>query len=458
MTVVEVVVAAMILAIGALALATLVNAASHTSYRAEQSQVVSNRLQEELEKIKQLPYAQVALTAIPTDTSDLSDPRWRVSGTSYATSKDGANLEPLVYNGSALYAGGTVTAGTIDPTPIPFQSGDVTGTIFRFVTWENDESCLDTQCPGSQDLKRVTVAIRIDPTSAGGTRTYQELQARVHDPDVEPVDNDNPIPPGTDDTKPWTFWLSDTPCNFDARQPITGEHLTHNGRGVCSTGLQTGNNPGAPDVMFTNAPPFNPEQPLYDYSTDVEPVVNPALDKGLQIISQTATGCPIDSLEIQFDPDTDPTNFQRVHKWVSEPVPEGYDILFDGTATLSLWTQTVNTLIQGKICVWLFIRQTNIFGFDYDTAIVNLDPPLVGANYFSYAKSDWPTIWTEIRVPLHFPDNIHLLENSRLGVAVAVDKTGTGNNGADQGLQFLYDEPSFDSRLEIKTHSTLPTF
>ncbi len=56
-TVVEVVVAALVLVVLGLAVLGLGSAASRNTYRAEQSQVLSNRLQAELEHIRQLPYS-----------------------------------------------------------------------------------------------------------------------------------------------------------------------------------------------------------------------------------------------------------------------------------------------------------------------------------------------------------------------------------------------------------------
>jgi hypothetical protein len=108
----------------------------------------------------------------------------------------------------------------------------------------------------------------------------------------------------------------------------------------------------------------------------------------------------------------------------------------------------------GKICVFLFVRQLNVLGIPVDTPAVNLTPPLLNATYFTHQQSPWPSTWTEINVPLSFLLNVHLLPGSRLGVAIQVDRGGTGADG----LQFMYDEPSFDSRLEVKSTSLLPSF
>jgi hypothetical protein len=465
LTVVEVMVAAMILVIGALAVLQIVDAAARNNYRGEEAQVVNNRLQVEMEKIKQLPYEQVALTGLPEDTSDLADPRWRTQGTNFAVTKQGGSPQPLVYNGSALYGGGTVSGGAIDSTPTTFTTGDVHGTIYRSVVWDNDPTCPEAQCPGEQDLKRVIVAVRADTTASGGVRPYQEVQSQIVDPEARaPTSPPCPGQTCSETAKPWTFFLTDTSCNSATRQPIVDNHLTHNTNGVCATGLKdaddcdvTGCPPGAPDLMFTEAPPLDPESPIYDYATDVEPPIDPDQDKGIQMLKPTSDGC-ISSL---FQPlagtgtllnDPDAIRMQTVHKWVSPPMGDGFNVTLDGEGTLDLWTQSVNGVsYSGQICIWLFERQLDGNGVPVQTPASNLD--LGGAPYFTWSQSPWPTTWTELQIPLNF-DEMTLGPDSRLGLAIQVERQGTSGGG----LQFMYDEPSFDSRVEVKTHSALPNF
>jgi type II secretory pathway pseudopilin PulG len=483
MTVVEVVVAAMLLTIGSLAVLSLVGASARQNFRSEQSQVVSDRLQQEMERIKALAdadYDQVALTSLPIDSTDTHSPAWRVSGVNYAVAQNGSQFRPLVYNGSSLYAGGTVSGGLVDPTPTHFSNGDVSGTIFRYVVWEDDPNCPAASCPGSQDMKRVIVAMLLDTTAVNGIRHYQELQAQIADPDAQPVDNTNPPPPGDtsgDDplAKPWTYFLTDTTCNNSDRQAILGDHLLHNTNGICGTGLTDSSNcgvpgcpPGAPDLMVTHAPVFDPEAPIFDYATDVEPSQNPGLDKGIQMPKPGSNGC----LSSLFQPltngvtgllmnDGDATRSQNIHKWLSPPMGNGFNVALQQHGTLDLWTQSINAAsYSGKICVWLFERHLNVLGVPVDTPAFNLDTggtctvtnTATCLTSTTYSQSTWPTSWTELHIPLHFYLNLNLSANSQLGLAIQVEKQGTSGGG----MQFMYDEPSFDSRLELKSTSLLP--
>jgi len=460
---IEAVIAMMIMVIGALATFGLVDAATHNTFRAQQSQVLNDRLQAEIGQIRQLPYNQVALTSAPTHSSVSTDPNFRVTGSTFAINRDGTGAEALDYNGGTSHDQGvtTVSAGTVDPGPTPFTTGDVTGKVYRYVTWQQDTSC--TNC-GQPWVKHVTVIATIDSTASGATRAYQEIQTDIQNPAAN-VNTGGPSGGGSPgNPTPWTFWLTDTPCNNNSRQPITADHLTHNTRGICSAGLKTGNSPGAPDLMFTEAPPCsgsppdcNAAQPLYDYATDVEPASGGANDRGVQL--RNSSGCSnivSGNLGTVFGtlplvPDVlDPTLYQEVHKWLAPPIPTGYDIVFNGQGELDLWTRSLNGAVQpGKICVFLFYRQ--LVGAVYvDTPAANLD--LGNLTYFTYSQNPWPTNWTEIHVPLHFNLGAHLTPTTQLGVALSVDNSGTGAGG----LEFLYDAPSFDSRLQLQTSSILP--
>jgi hypothetical protein len=447
MTFTEVIVAALVLTLGSLAVLSLVGASVKNNYRAEQSQVVSNRLQDEMEKFKQLAddvnYDRIGLTQAPVHSSDPNDPGWRVSGSSYAVNRNGTGLQPMVFDGGGF-------------APVTqFASGDVHGTIHRAVVWEPSSAC---PAPEDPCLKRVIVSIKLDATGpAGAARRYQEIQSLIADPRAS--QRATPPPPGGDVT-PWTFWLTDTTCDNSDRQPLAGDHLTHNTRGVCSAGLKdaddcapvTGCSPGAPDLLVTHPPPIFSEEPLINFGTDVLSP-DPSQDKGLRTIKPGTNGCP--ALDNPQGPEPvvppNPPRYQEIHKWLSPAIPSGSSVQLNGRGALLLWSRTVaNVSYPARICVWLFQRQLNVFGVPQDTAALNLDAS--SAPYWQYSANPWPSDkWVEASIALHFSLPA-LAPGSRLGVAVQVERAGTTGGG----LQFLYDEPSFESKLEVKTTSPVP--
>jgi hypothetical protein len=495
----EVMVAMLILAAGSLAVLNLIGASAHSSFRNQQAQVVSDRLQQEVEKIQHLPYDQIALTGVPAGSGNQSSPAWRVQGTSYAVNRDGTQPAPLAYNGSALYTGGSIcdsnhNCGVVDPTPTTFTDGNVSGTIYRYVVWLDDPTC-GASCPGAQDLKRIIVAIALNTTAPGGVHPYQEIQTQVTDPQSEPISNSNPGGggpggggpgsgciggsdcsggqcTGTSCTSgqcngsdcifptPWTFWLTDTSCNNTSRQPLTGDHLLHSTDGNCSSGTKDSSNcstnvfnvtscpAGAPDLMVTNPPLLTAETPLYNYSSDLTPV-----HKGLVMPKPSSTvgnGCltnslfqPLTSLG-SLVPDPDTTRSQTIHKWLSNPVTSGFNVSLTGDATLDLWTKSVDGVAySGNLCIWIFKRNI-VSGLPVDTPVVTFTGNL---SYFTHSESPWPTGWTELHIPLEFNLGVTLAPASQLGLALQVERAGTSGGG----LNFLYDEPSFDSRFQVNT-------
>ncbi len=437
LTVIEVVVAGIILVIGSLGVLGIVDAATRNTFRAEQSQVVNDVMQREMEKIRELPYGKIGLSGLPSHESGENNPNSRVSATAFYTKRDGTGLRPLVLEGS------------VAPGPEPFQVENVKGSIYRYVVWA---ACPEATCTNGDFLKRVIVVVRLDSTSAGGAnRRYQEIQSQFLDPEAEPPENPGPAPGGGTVTT-WILWLTDTTC--DATEPQTpaergavGDHLAHNTRGVCADGTKNGNEPGAPDLLWPEAPVLSDENPVYDYATDVEPETDPDFDKGLQVKVGSECGA-MPATEVASEPDADATLFQQLHKWITPPVNTA-DLELTGEANVSLWTQSIeHGVYPATICIWLFVREGGT-----DTALTH---PFESLPYVTYSRATWPSSgWTELTVSVDLATGegeIPVPQGSRLGLALSVDA------GSGSGIQTLYDEPSFDSRLSLGTTGTLPTW
>ena len=456
MTVVEVLVAGLILVLGALGVLGIVDAASHNAFRAEQSQAVANVMQREMEKLRQLPYEELALESLPAHASEPEDPNSRISSTTYFyTGRDETGLKPLIYNGGVT-GGKAIEGGTVESGPTPFQVGKVKGDIYRYVVWD---TCPSSLCTDGKHLKRAVIVATLDQTAAGGTRRYQEIQSQFVDPEAEPSSFPSQEPGGSDTTA-WTLWLTDTPCSSESRQAPPeegGSHPTHNTRGDCEDGPQEGETPGAPDLLWPAAP-LEEEDHLYDYSTDVEPKEGAGEDEGLQLLP----GAECDSTEAlelaggaAGEPDPHPDAYQEVHRWLSPPLEGGEDLLLTGEGTLSIRTQTLGGAVYpGRVCAWIFVRSHNEEGAAVDTFAVDLGPPT--SLDFSYFQQSWPSEnWTEISLPLNFGyasegGALPIHPGSRLGLALSVGEDSSG------ALQVLYDAPSFDSRIELATAGAAP--
>lgn len=429
MTLVEVLVAAIVLVLGSLATMAMVDAAHHQTFRAEQSQVVSDRLQLEMEAAKRIDYSKIALTSTPSPSSNPENPNNRVTNhgtySTFALNRNGTREAPLVANGTDGTTGGVIAAG-----PTPFTSGDVKGDIYRYVTWIDDLSCPENLCPGFKDLKRITIVIWANATAAGGARIYQQLQSDVVDGQLTQEANQTPPAPATAEAV--KFFLSDTTCDNTSRVAASS-HDSHNTLGSCSAGMQTGSTAGAPDRLFLGATPASGYPGTFDLSNDV--VTQQPSDHGLQMQAQSK-GC-------DYAPSRSTAQVQ-VHRWLTGPV-SGANFVLDGAGELALFTQTINgAVLPGKLCVWLFTRERTNTGGEADNLISD---STTGLNHFEYTSTSWSSAdWAQYKVPLNF-EELQIRPGDRLGLAIAIDGPGTGGDA----LQFNYNTAGYDSILYIYT-------
>jgi type II secretory pathway pseudopilin PulG len=436
-TLIEGLVAGLILTIGAIAVLTAFDASARNTFRAEEQQVAVNRAQQELEEIRGLDYLDVALTTTPATSTDPDDPRNRVSGNDFEVDRGvpASDAEMVVRNI------GDVTQGTISPGPTPFESGDVSGKIYRYVVWQNDPKCL-LVCPGSHDFKRVIVIVKLDEAAISNERPYVEVQTEISDPDATTLSSTDPGSGGAVLTAQ-QFFLSDTTCNHAARQDITADHNQHQTLGQAGVAHCDATNPQKPDTLFTGAPPDpdpeNPNDPaLFDYAIDIEPATGGANDKGLQLLRQEQNGC-------SFTGGTNPQ--YRIHRWLSQPLDASFDM--SGQGTLRLNTRTINDVQnQGSICVFVFVRtEVTELGVTTttDTPLIDLtNPP---NPYFVFTKNPWQHgSWKEERFVMQFSPTT-AQAGQRIGLGLAVRR----NNTSGDYLQFMYDHPDFPSRLELQT-------
>jgi type II secretory pathway pseudopilin PulG len=457
---IEAVIAAFILILAAVAIFDAYDASSRATFRAQATQVELSQAQKEMETIRTLPYTQIALTSEPARSTVPTSPLNRVNtiGQFNLASSGSTNYAPMVWNGSPKDDGTTVDNGTIDPGPETFQSGDLSGTIWRFVVWQSDTGCPPQTCSG-QDLKRVIVVVQPDATAAGGTRPYIEL----HSDFIDPTANSMPagVPPGGSGDQKQQFWLSDTPCDPNIptiRQDITAPHLLHNTLGDCRDGKRTGATPGAPDALLTSAPPGDLTDPYYDYQTELNPPP-PGTDEGIQIVPEvksTPPDPPNPPCKWMADGSPDPQT--RFHVWLGDEIPPtNQPFELSGPVSLTFYSRTLNGTdpakqFPGKICIWLFRRTPGgsdiLFGGGSQSA-----------SWTYSSGGNWPADYgdpsDELPIPIVASADLgkqKVNPNSRLGLAISVAPDVT-----PYALELMYDHPLFPSRLDVDTTTPLDT-
>ena len=515
LTIVEVLVAALILTVGSLAVFTVVDAATKTSYRSEQAQVVNNVLEQEMEQIRSLPYDDIAMVSAPSPATDINDPRSRVVGAGFLA-EEGRGIASFVLPGDPIpQTNKFVGPGTVNPGPDDFQVGDVRGQVHRFVTWEEDPGCQPSDCKA---LKRITVAATVDSAS-DSDRRYREMTAIISDDDlVAPVPEgdppngpgpgDPPTDPGDDDdgdddddtgggpSEPdyplLSFRLTDTTCanNNAQRQPVTGPHAVHNTLGSCEPrpGGLLGQLLGAilggilgdlhsmpPDLMLPkgSTPAPSAGEPMVDYSNNVSPT-GPGLT--LQPPAQGLTGSlgclgQVQGLlgpvaQLQYGLLGAVTGALLPDSLLGGVVGSNPHRRIHKWVTPPLPTNlTLLKSIRSELNIWTKTANGQVhpggicvwmFRRTLDANNVPVDVPILslqGLVHTSYSRNDWPNQWTKITVQLPNLELLTIPLNSRIGIALGVDASKTS---ANQALQFMYDHHGYDSSLDFQTENVPP--
>lgn len=455
LTLIEVMVAAIVLVLGASATFGVLAAATKNAQRAKSSQVILDLAQEEMERMRSLPYASLAINTVPSPSSNPLDPNSRLQGATFALRRNPpGEFEPLVVDPEGISPESPFDVGTP-------EGGGVTGTVYRYVVSRTEPDCGEPEC----DFKQLVVAVRPDtPGNQSGERGYVEVQSSFIDPDrlPEPPPPDDSGEGGPDpgsgpgegsQVTAQQFFLSDTPCDPEGatqRQEITGDHLLHNTLGTCADGPQVGTTPGAPDALLPAAAPDpapedESDPPLYDYADDFYLEPTPDTDRGLQIRRGDTQGC-------HFEPTGSANPESQIHRWVSDPVPA--DFTLTGRATLEFSTRTLNDALHtGTLCAFLFHR---VEGGDPQPLDTLLTDAKTGEGFWKFTpegNSFWPRFaWSKQRLTMDVAGVPYTIpKGDRLGLALGVERF---NTPAD-AIPIMYDHPNHPTRVEVDTDTPI---
>jgi prepilin-type N-terminal cleavage/methylation domain-containing protein len=429
-TLIEVLLAVTLMAVGIAATVNVYGGSSRSALAAQRSGVASHQAQKELDRLSKLDYDTIGLTSTPASSTNPLDPGSRVSGTSF-TVRSGLTETFVLSTDTGQ------SDASISPTPTSFAVGvsgeTITGSIYRYVTWR-DENCASGICDGSQNTKRITVAIKLDAVGTLAARVPLFYSQLIPDPDaIAPgVSAPNPVVGGSNLTAQ-DFYLYDTRCGSNTRQAQSGEHSTHDTASSSSFAslvsvCENTNASGAlqPDLMGTDVPPGNSSTPLYTYSSDL----SGNYDGGL---AMTGVGT---SCRSTFSFATTNPGMYSVHAWNTPAFTSAFTV--QDQATVSIFTTTVGgTAARGVVCATLIDRSVSS-GIPTDTVLGST----------TYDLSSWPT--DVRRISFSFDVNTATIAaGHRLLLALNVRSESTSD------LVFLYDHPLYASFLEVATTTPL---
>src|SRR6476469_4625871 len=142
-TLIEVLVAAIILVLASMAVFGVLSAATRNAQRAQATQVALDKAQEEIEKLHSLSYSELALTTLPQHSKAPLNPNYRVSDENFYLKREPLEEKAeMVYNTGHIYGStALIDTGVVEPGPISFQEGNVSGKLYRYIVWRNDPSC-----------------------------------------------------------------------------------------------------------------------------------------------------------------------------------------------------------------------------------------------------------------------------------------------------------------------------
>jgi prepilin-type N-terminal cleavage/methylation domain-containing protein len=187
MTLIELLAAMVVLAVGVFAVLQTFTASRELANRAEARNAMVAVARGEIQRIESLAWSNIALPSTPTTNAGATttDPSYYISSGPCAGSSNppatspcyqwdwsnSSTAEPLAISGSSAdtNANPRLWSNVITTSN---SSVRLSGGIYRYITWVNDPNCTAAACGGSNDYKRITVAVTVcSPGTSSATCT-----------------------------------------------------------------------------------------------------------------------------------------------------------------------------------------------------------------------------------------------------------------------------------------------
>ncbi|MCA1834187.1 MAG: prepilin-type N-terminal cleavage/methylation domain-containing protein [Actinomycetota bacterium] len=236
-TIVELMVALTVLAIGFFSLAAAMGIGLKQVSLGRQRQSAAEIANARLEHLRNYPYEEVALSSAATHNTDVTDP-------DYGVSNDGSSYEiPGPASSEALIVDSV--NGKVQHFEDPVQVGTTFMKIYQYVTWVDDPAVT-----GTQDYKRVEIAAVFKTPSIGGVSKTVYASAFVTTGSVivngtgssATVGSPSPTPSPTSSASPTPSPTPSSPCPGDTTPP-SGSFSIESGSGS-ETGYTASNSLG----------------------------------------------------------------------------------------------------------------------------------------------------------------------------------------------------------------------
>lgn len=160
-TIIEVLVAGLVLAVGVIGTARLLVGNESSSVDTELQQIATEEAEQQIESIRALTYDSIGHSAYPA-LSELPEGATVNSGSFTGPGTEGVSEELVSPENGADGSGGTVPYSSTFAVTRGNGAGDLTGTVYTFVSWRDEEcSLLDlSSLTGITDLLNATSGLQ----------------------------------------------------------------------------------------------------------------------------------------------------------------------------------------------------------------------------------------------------------------------------------------------------------
>jgi len=168
LSLIEVMIAALVLTVGILGLVGAFNSSRKLTLLAERRTAMAHRAQLEIERLQTYPYSQLAMASAPAHSSEKSSPDFYVTAgaePTYQYGESAGETESLVVSAAGVAAASPSGRGcSKEVGACEWTEGLVSGKLYDFVTWHTDKNC-GAKCPAKENYKRLTVIATVNVPS-----------------------------------------------------------------------------------------------------------------------------------------------------------------------------------------------------------------------------------------------------------------------------------------------------